>query len=89
MLGSVCLDLSPTSDVAEAPRKQLKRNLAAFDLEIDEVVSDGDCAFASKIKRLHKAVPNMTKDAKAPACALYWFVTFFNRGRLRSASNVC
>jgi len=29
VLGSVCLDLSPTSDVAEAHQRQLKRNLAS------------------------------------------------------------
>lgn len=65
VLGSVCLDLSPTSDVAGARQRQLKRNLAAFDLEIDEVVGDGDCAFTSIIKQLHKVVPTMTEDAQA------------------------
>lgn len=65
VLGSVCLDLSPTSDVAGAHQRQLKRNLAAFDLEIDEVVGDGDCAFTSIIKQLHKVVPTMTEDAQA------------------------
>ena len=63
VLGSVCSDLSPPSDVIEAHRKQLKRNLAAFDLQIEEVVGDGDCAFTSIIKQLHKAVPNLTKEA--------------------------
>lgn len=61
VLGSVCLDLSPTSDVAGAHQRQLKRNVAAFDLEIDEVVGDGDCAFTSIIKQLHKVVPTMTR----------------------------
>lgn len=64
VLGSVCSDLSPPSDVIEAHRKQLKRNLAAFDLQIDEVVGDGDCAFTSVIKQLYKAVPNLTKEAE-------------------------
>lgn len=52
VLGSVCLDLSPTSDVAGAHQRQLKKNLAAFDLEIDEVVGDGDC-----FHKHHKATP--------------------------------
>lgn len=65
VLGSVCLDLSPTSDVAEAHRRQLKRHLAAFDLKIDDVVGDGDCAFTSIIKQLHKVAPTMTEDAQA------------------------
>ena len=63
VLGSVCSDLSPPSDVIEAHRKQLKGNLAAFYLQIEEVVGDGDCAFTSIIKQLLKAVPNLTKEA--------------------------
>jgi len=42
---------------------QLQRNQAVFHLKIDEVVGDGDCAFTSIIKQLHKAVPNWTKEA--------------------------
>lgn len=30
----------------------LKRNLAAFDLEIDVVIGDGDCAFRSLAKQI-------------------------------------
>ena len=64
VLGSVCSDLSPPSDLIEAHRKQLKRNLvAAFDLQIEEVVADRDCAFTSIIKQLHKAVRNLTNEA--------------------------
>ena len=62
VLGSVCSDLSPPSDVVEAHRKQLQRNLAAFDLKVDEVVDDGDFAFTSIIKQLYKAVPNWAKE---------------------------
>ena len=64
VLGSVCSDLTPSSDVIEAHLKQLKRNLAAFDLEIDAVAGDGDCAFRSIIRQLYKVVPNMTEAAK-------------------------
>lgn len=58
-----CWDLSPHSDVIEAHRKQLKRKQAGFDLQIEEVFGDGDCAFTSIIKQLHKTVPNLTKEA--------------------------
>ena len=58
-----CWDLSPHSDVIETHREQLKRNQAAFDLQIEEVFGDGDCAFTSIIKQLHKTVPNLTKEA--------------------------
>ena len=82
MLGFIthfrCSRSSPTS----------KRNLAAFDLEIDEVVGDGDCAFTSIIKQLHKAVPNMTENAKAHVRSIGWLHSL-TEGRLRSASNVC
>ena len=40
----------------------IKKNLAAFDLEIDAVAGDGDCAFRSIIRQLYKVVPNMTKE---------------------------
>jgi len=63
VLGSVCSDFMPHSDIVEAHQIQWQRNLAAFHLKIDEVVGDGDCAFTSMIKRLHKAVPNWTKEA--------------------------
>ena len=58
-----CWDLSPHSDVIETHREQLKRNQAAFDLQIEEVFGDGDCAFTSIIKQLHKTVLNLTKEA--------------------------
>ena len=62
MLGSVCSDWTPSSDVIEAHLKELKKHLAAFDLEIDAVAGDGDCAFRSIIRQLYKVVPNMTKE---------------------------
>jgi len=70
VLGLVCSDLSPPSDDTEAHRMQLQRNLTPFDLKIDEVVGDGDCAFTSKIKQLHKTVPHKTKEADNYICSL-------------------
>ena len=58
-----CWDLSPHSDIIDAHRKQLKRNQAAFDLQIEEACGLGGCAFTSIIKQLHKTVPNLTKEA--------------------------
>jgi len=63
VLGLVCSDLSPPSDDAEAHRMQLQRNIAAF-------VADGDSAFTSRIKQLHKTVPNKTKEADNYICSL-------------------
>ena len=54
VLGSVCSDLTPSSDVihVEAHLKQLKKNLPALNIDIAAVVGDGDSAFRSIIKHI-------------------------------------
>ena len=49
-------------DTIHDPVSNLNRNLASFGLSIDPVVGDGDCAFSSIVKQLHKLPEFINKE---------------------------
>ena len=49
-------------DTIHDPMSNLNRNLASFGLSIDPVVGDGDCAFSSIVKQLHKLPEFINKE---------------------------
>ena len=49
-------------DTIHNPVSNLNRNLPSFGLSIDPVVGDGDCAFSSIIKQLHRLPEFINKE---------------------------